>query len=215
MGPELLDLAPGVAEWYYAHAAPRDEFICALSGLGYMNVPDYGTAYDDRDAVMRDYLEMTRLYMGRLDLRTVQTYHGSWGEPSDYGQDGDLARFARALPKLSALLPDIGRHDATTYERSHTLLPGYMGQGQVPVFHCLTRYIPWVYASDFAGRREDAEVAGLVAQVREQTPNERPAYMLAFALSWTFKPEMVNQAAAELGPEYVFVSPSELAGLYR
>jgi hypothetical protein len=90
-----------------------------------------------------------------------------------------------------------------------------MGQGQVPVFHCLTRYIPWVYASDFAGRREDAEVAGLVAQVREQTPNERPAYMLAFALSWTFKPEMVNQAAAELGPEYVFVSPSELAGLYR
>ncbi|MBI2302438.1 MAG: hypothetical protein HYU66_26330, partial [Armatimonadetes bacterium] len=67
LGPLLHDLAPGVLEWYYAHLTDRDELTCALSGLGYMNVPDYGRAYADRDAVLDDYLAWTQRYRGRLD----------------------------------------------------------------------------------------------------------------------------------------------------
>ncbi|MCX7598796.1 MAG: GxGYxYP family putative glycoside hydrolase, partial [Armatimonadetes bacterium] len=215
IGPTLYDLAPGILEWYYRHLTPRDELICALSGLGYMNIPDYATAFADRDAVLRDFLAMTQLYMRRLDLRTLQTYHGSWGEPSDYGRHGDLARFARFLDGLVALLPDVGRHDTTTYPIANYFLPGHRGRGQVPVFHCLTRWIPWYYSSDLVGRPEDAEIAGLVKEIRSVTPRERPAFILAFVLSWTFKPEMVNAAARELGPEYIFVTPSELAALFR
>lgn len=215
IGPALYDLAPGIVEWYYRHLTPRDELICALSGLGYMNIPDYATAFANRDAVLRDFLVMTQLYMRRLDLRTLQTYHGSWGEPSDYARHGDLARFARSLEGLVALLPDVGRHNATTYPIANYMLPGYQGRGQVPVFHCLTRWNPWHYSSDLAGRPEDAEIAGLVREVRSMTPPERPAFLLAFVLSWTFRPEMVNAAARQLGPEYVFVTPSELAALFR
>lgn len=215
IGPALYDLAPGIVEWYYRHLTPRDELICALSGLGYMNIPDYATAFANRDAVLRDFLAMTQLYMRRLDLRTLQTYHGAWGEPSDYGRHGDLALFARSLEGLVAVLPDVGRHDATTYSIANYMLPGYQGRGQVPVFHCLTRWIPWYYSSDLVGRSEDAEIAGLVREVRSMTPQERPAFLLAFVLSWTFRPEMVNAVARELGPDYVFVTPSELAALFR
>jgi hypothetical protein len=84
----------------------------------------------------------------------------------------------------------------------------------VPVFHCLTRWVPWTLSGDLSQRREDAEVANLVAEVRRMTPEQRPGFMSVFALSWTFRPEMINQAAADLGDPYVFVTPSQLARLY-
>jgi hypothetical protein len=215
IGPALLDLAPGIVEWFYDHRTPRDELICALSGAGYMDVTDYGTAYADRDAVMREYLGQTRDYMRRLDLRTLETYHGSWGEPSDTSRDGDLAMYARRLPGLVALLPDIGRHDSTTPDGASYIIPGALGEGPVPVFHCLTRWIPWEYSQDVADRPEEPEIAGLVQEVRGHTPTQRPGFMSAFALSWTFRPEMVNEAAQRLGDDYRFVTPSQLAALYR
>jgi len=211
IGPLLLDLAPGIVEWYYGHLTERDELICALSGVGYMNVPDYGTAYDGRRAVLEEYLGLTARYMRRLDLRTLQTYHGSWGEPSDYTEDGDLARYAATLPRLAALFPDVGRHESTGYANSHRFLAG--PGGSVPVFHCLTRWIPWTLSSDLSDRPEDREIAGLVEEVRRMTPEERPAFMSAFALSWTFRPEMLNHAAQVLGEPYVFVTPSRLAAV--
>jgi len=212
MGPLLTDLAPGIGEWYYRNLTDKDELICALSGLGYMNVPDYGTATGDRGAVLEEYLRLTDGYMRRMDLRTLQTYHGSWGEPSDYGADGDLGLFARSLPTLTACFPDFGRCESTTYANAVYSLPGVAGD--VPVFHCLTRWAPFVYSADVASRTEDSEVAGLVDQVRKATPAERPAFVSALALSWTFTPVMIDRAARELGDEYVCVSPSQLAALY-
>ena len=214
LGTALFDLAPGIAEWYYAHLTDRDELICGLSGLGYMNVPDYGRAYADRDALLGEYLDLTQEYLDRLDLRTVQTYHGSWGEPSDFAPDGDLARFARSLRGVKAFLPDIGRHESTRPASASHLLAGPEPDRRVPVFHCLTRWVPWTLSGDLSQRREDAEVANLVAEVRRMTPEQRPGFMSVFALSWTFRPEMINQAAADLGDPYVFVTPSQLARLY-
>jgi len=214
IGPMLLDLAPGIVEWYYRQLTDRDELICALSGLGYMNVPDYGAAFADRSAVLQEYLSLTREYLRRLDLRTLQTYHGSWGERSDFSRDGDLALYARNLPGLVALFPDIGRHESTTYADSCYSLPGPDGRTRVPVFHCLTRWIPWVFSPDVASRPEEAEIRGLIEEVRRMTPETRPAFMSAFVLSWTFRPEMINRAAETLGEPYVFVTPSQLAHLY-
>jgi len=213
MGPLLADLAPGIAEWYYRNLTGRDELICALSGLGYMNVPDYGAAFDDRGAVLEEYLRLTDAYVRRMDLRTLQTYHGSWGEPTDHGARGDLGLFARSLPTLAACFPDFGRCESTTYANAVYSLPGVAGD--VPVFHCLTRWAPFVYSADVASRTEDSEVAGLVDQVRKATPAERPAFISALALSWTFTPEMMDRAARELGDQYVCASPSQLAALYR
>lgn len=214
IGVGLLDLAPGVVEWYYDHLTERDELICGLSGLGYMNVPDYGIAYSDRGRVLEDYLALTQGYLDRLDLRTVQTYHGSWGEPSDFRTDGDLALFARTLRGVRAFLPDVGRHEMTTPEVANYVLPGPQPATSVPVFHCLTRWIPWTLSGDLTMRREDTEVANLVGEIRRMTPTERPGFMNVFVLSWTFKPQMINRAAAELGEPYVFVSPSQMAELY-
>jgi hypothetical protein len=214
IGTSLLDLAPGITEWYYAHLTDRDELICGLSGLGYMNVPDYGTANADRGRVLDEYLRLTQEYLDRMDLRTVQTYHGSWGERSDFAPDGDLALFARRLKRVNAYLPDIGRHDATTPEIANHVLAGPEPSSRVPVFHCLTRCVPWTLSGDLTQRREDGEVANLVAEVRKMTPQTRPGFMSVFALSWTFKPEMINRAAVQLGDPYVFVTPSQLAQAY-
>ncbi|MDW8368424.1 MAG: hypothetical protein RMK49_21475, partial [Abditibacteriales bacterium] len=74
---------------------------------------------------------------------------------------------------------------------------------------------PWTYSPDLGQRSEDAEVSHLVAEVRRMTPPTRPAFMSVFVLSWTFRPEMINRAAKELGDSYVCVTPSQLAGLLR
>ena len=42
MGPTLIDVAPTIAQWYYQHATPNDEFLCDVSGVGYIYPPDFG-----------------------------------------------------------------------------------------------------------------------------------------------------------------------------
>ncbi len=189
MGPPILDLMPAVAQWYYEHAAPGTEFLADVSGIGYIQPANYARGFRERDAVFRGYLDWTRRYLERMDMGTLRTMGG---------EDDLLARYATEIPAMHSLLADMGRYsgregiDHLTY----TLPEG------MPVFRAVTSW-RW-------GRE------GFLREVREQVGAERPAFVNGFVHCWTF-PDMdaVSQIAAQRDPDMVFVTPSQLAALYR
>ena len=72
MGPTLLDLSPPLAQWFYENAAPTDEFLCDVSGVGYISPSDWGRALKDEPAAFRQFYDWTQDYMKRLDMRTIR-----------------------------------------------------------------------------------------------------------------------------------------------
>ncbi len=187
MGPPIIDLMPGVVQWYFEHAAPGTEFIADVSGIGYMQPANYGLAYADRDAVFDGFLDWTDRYLRRLDMGTLRTVEG---------EDALLRRYAR-LGFLHSLFADMGRYsgregiDNLTY----TLPEG------MPVFRSVTS---WRYGKE-----------GFLREVREQVGDVRPAFVNGFTHCWTFRMDDIVRIYEERDPDMVFVSPSQLAALYR
>ncbi|MGN1040091.1 MAG: GxGYxYP domain-containing protein [Candidatus Fimimonas sp.] len=67
--PSLYDLAPDVLQNFYNNATARDQFIAGPSGVGYVNVSEYGQDYsEDYAAYTAGYMEKTNLgYVNLLD----------------------------------------------------------------------------------------------------------------------------------------------------
>ena len=55
----------------------------------------------------------------------------------------------------------------------------------------------------------------LAKQIRDATPSDRPAFLSIMALSWTYTPSIIKSAMDRLGPDYVFVTPEQMAELFR
>jgi hypothetical protein len=188
MGPPIRELMPAVAQWYYEHASPQTEFIADVSGVAYIGPESYGLAYADRDKVFDGFLDWTSREMQAMGMRTVRTVGGG---------DAVVARYARALPFCHSIFADMGRYsgrsgiDKLTYS-----LPGGM-----PVFRAVTG---WDY-----GKR------GLPQEVREQVGSNRPAFVNGFVHCWTFGPEDLARIYDKRDPDMVFVTPAQLAALYR
>ena len=190
MGPAIRELMPGVAQWYFEHATPQNEFICDVSGVGYMQPTNYGLAYADREPAWTGFLQWTARMLPPLGMRTVRTVEGD---------DAQLARYAKeTLPFCHSLFLRTlgcytGHHgiDNLTYT-----LPGGM-----PVFHAATTW-----------RNYDG---GPMAEVREQVGAKRPAFVNGFIHCWTFNPDDIARIVANADKDIVFVTPSQLAALYR
>jgi hypothetical protein len=188
MGPVIRELMPAMAQWYYEHASPQTEFIADVSGVAYIQPENYGLAYADRNRVLEGFLDWTARTMQAMGMRTVRTAGGD---------DDIVARYAKALPFCHSIFADMGRYsglegiDKLTYS-----LPDGM-----PVFHAVTS---WRYGNH-----------GFLREVHEQVGSRRPAFVNGFVHCWTFGPDDLARIYEQRETNMVFVTPTQLAALYR
>ena len=71
----------------------------------------------------------------------------------------------------------------------------------MPVFRAVTS---WRYGK-----------AGFLREVREQVGAQRPAFVNGFVHCWTFTMDDLAQLYAQRDADMVFVTPAQLAALYR
>lgn len=189
MGPPIMDLMPGVAQWYYEHAAHDTEFLADVSGIGYIQPENYALSYAKPDEVFDGFLQWTDTYLRKMGMSTMRTVGG---------EDDILSRYAEKLPHLHSIFADMGRYsgregiDNLTYKL-----------GDMPIFRSITS---WRYGKE-----------GFIREVREQVGHKRPAFVNGFVHCWTFS--SMESIASEIynkrDPDMVFVTPSQLAELYR
>ncbi len=187
MGPAALDLMPAVVQWYYERAAPTDEFLADVSGIAYVFPQTYAHRFRDRGRILDGFTAWTSRYMQRLGMQTLRP-HG--------GDRAAMARLARGLPFVHSIFADYARRGGTTYAQSV-----YTVAGGTPVFHALTH---WRYGKD-----------GLLRDVREQVGRQRPAFVNAFLHNWTFDMDSLHRAVRNRDRDMAFVTPAQLAALYR
>lgn len=186
MGPTLIDCAPTWVKWYYQHAAPSDEFLCDVSGVGYIYPPDWATALKNRDAAFRSFYNLTWRYMRRLDMHTLRLM----------GVDAaSIAQVARYLPQVAFFMPDYGYQGERSYKELTYTLPS----GQ-EIFRAVSG----------GGSGET-----LANEIRAHLGNTRPAFVNVFVMNWSTKLQDLKQMLKILGPDYIAVTPSQLAALYR
>jgi hypothetical protein len=81
IAPGLVDIAPGILNYYYAAATPNDCFVCGPSGMGYAMPVNtlaepgapLGNAIDD-DSRFDAYAQLTSRYLDRAGLRVVTVW---------------------------------------------------------------------------------------------------------------------------------------------
>jgi hypothetical protein len=188
MGPEIRELMPSVAQWYYEHASPQTEFIADVSGVSYIQPDNYGLAFADRNQVLAGFLDWTARAMQSMGMTSVRTIEGS---------DEVLSQYSQALPFCHSIFGDYGRSpnrngiDQLTYS-----LPDNM-----PLFRAVVsgKYGEKVF----------------LPEVREQVGSTRPAFVNGFISCWDFDAEDIAQIYEQRDSNMVFVTPSQLAALYR
>lgn len=188
MGPAILELQPAVAQWYFAHASPTTEFIADVSGAGYMQPDHWGEAYTNRAEVLSGFLKWTAKMLPPLGMRTVRTVHG---------EDALLSEYAKSLPFCHSLFADMGCYSGHSGYRNLT----YRLPEEMPVFRAVTTW------RNFG--------SGFMGEIREQVGSQRPAFVNGFVHCWTFQPSDVERIVREAGPDIVFVTPTQLATLYK
>ncbi len=187
MGPTLIDCAPVWARWYFEHSTPNDEFLCDVSGVGYIYGPDWATSLKDRGAAYKVFYNWTEKYMSRLDMKTIRLMNV--GAP-------DIAQAAKLMPDVKFLMPDYGSSGGTPYKELTYRLEG----GQT-VFRAITG--------------ADGGAEKLADQIRERVGSVRPAFINVFIWNWGSKMSDLKRIIDLLGPGYIAVTPSQLNLLYR
>ena len=180
-------MQPGVIEWYYEHARRNTEFISDVSGAGYIDPNHFGVSLRDKDAAWAGYLDWTAGLMQAMDVKSVRTV---------MGEDELIERYVKALPDCHSIFADMGRYSGRSGIENLT----YTLQGK-PVFRAVTS---WRYGKD-----------GFVKEIHEQVGDHRPAFVNGFVHCWTFTMDDIARIHANAGGEIQFVTPSQLARLYR
>lgn len=187
IGPATREMQPGVIEWYYEQATSDTEFISDVSGAGYINPNHFGISLQDKDAAWADYLDWTKRLMQAMDLKSVRTV---------LGDDDLIKRYIHALPDCHSIFADMGRYSG----RSGIKTLSYPLHGK-PVFRAVTS---WRYGKD-----------GFLKEIHEQVGDQRPAFVNGFVHCWTFTMDDLARIHATADDEIQFVTPSQLARLYR
>ena len=188
MGPAIRELQPGLAQWYFEHATPTTEFFADVSGAGYMQPDHFAEACVDREKVWAGFLQWTRRLMEPLGQCTIRTVGGS---------DADVTRYAEALPFCHSIFADMGRYSG----RSGITNLTYSLPSGMPVFRSVTS---WRYGKE-----------GFLREVREQVGANRPAFVNGFVHCWTFTMDDLARIHEQRDADMVFVTPSQLAALFR
>jgi hypothetical protein len=187
MGPALREVMPAVARWYFERATPRNEFLCDVSGAGYMQPPKFALNLEDPERAWAGFLDWTARLLPAMDMRTVRPVEAEVSQ---------LERYERALPFCHSIFSDMGRYSGHSGLRQLT----FSLRGGMPVFRAATTW------------RKD--VGGPMAEIREQVGEVRPAFVNGFLHCWTFGAADIAALVASAGGDVVFVTPSQLAELY-
>ena len=195
LSPAASVLLPDVVEYYYRTATAQDQFLGAVSGVGYTYPDSYGKRYRaaDRRRVYDGFLDQTGEYMRRCDLQALWAMNATRPEI--------IARYAERIPFLDGLFLDYGRRLSDGAEAT------YPTARNVPVFHAVCGW-----------REEDTRqerIERLAAEVRRMTPPQRPAFLHLFVWNWGADLALLQEVLRQLGPEYVAVRPDHLAQLWR
>jgi hypothetical protein len=185
MGPTLLDVAPNMVQWYYDHATPNDEFLCDVSGVGYIYPPDWAKALKDRDGALSSFFGWTAKYMDMLDMKSIRHMNV---------RASDIVEMGVQLPNTKFFVPDYGFAGEKGYNAMTYTLP--TGQS---VFRTVTGGNP-------------REMAG---QIKDRVGAQRPAFVNAFMVNWGNSLGDIKKGLDDLGPNYVAVTPSQLNDLYN
>jgi hypothetical protein len=188
IGPAIRELQPAVAQWYYDRATPTTEFIADVSGAAYMQPDHWGEAYREPDRLLSGFLDWTAKMLPPMGLRTLRTVHG---------EDKLLAQYAKALPFCHSIFADMGCYSGHKGIRNLT----YALPDGMPVFRAATTW------RNFGN--------GFLGEIREQVGSQRPAFVNGFVHCWTFRPGDIQKIVESADPDMVFVTPSQLAQLYR
>jgi hypothetical protein len=188
MGPAIHELMPAVAQWYYERASPQTEFIADVSGISYIEPEDYGLAFADCGRVYGGFLDWTARAMKMMDMRTVRP---------NGGDDQIQALYAKALPFCHSIFPNtcgyFSPRGITNLTRSLT--------GGMPVFRTVN------------GERYGK--AAFFREITEQVGSQRPAFVNSCLNCWTFHPADVVHIYEQRDANMVFVTPTQLATLFR
>ncbi len=195
LSPSASILLPDLVDYYYSTSTPNDDWMCAVSGVGYTYPDSYGKRYVDRDRerIYDEFLDQTADYMARCDLR------GAW--IMNATRPEIISRFAERIPNLESLFPDYGRRLLAAEDLV------YPTARNAPVFHAATTW------SEQDTREE--RIDRMVRDIREMTAGPRPAFAHAFVLNWFADLSLLAEVKDRLGPDYVCVRPDHLASLYR
>ena len=191
IGPAIRELQPALAQWYYQHAAPTTEFIADVSGAGYMQPDHWGEAYTNKAEVLSGFLKWTAKLLPPMGLKTVRTVHG---------EDLFLSEYAKTLPFCHSLFADMGCYSGHNGYSNLTYNLQDHPQG-MPVFRAMTTW------RNFG--------TGFMGEIREQVGAKRPAFVNGFVHCWTFHENDVEKIVENAGPDVVFVTPTQLATLYK
>ena len=196
LGPATLDVCPLPLRAFYEQATERDCFVNSCSGAGYIYPDRYGVQVRSKADLLLGFVERSAEAMRRCDFHVLNTHH----HPSI--RDETLDRMADAVPDLGGLIAGYGKC-ADSYADAHRLSPG-----GVPIFRCLTTGMG-------LNMPHDELVETMHRELLEAVPDERPAFIQAFAIYWFAGPTDVQTVANRLGPEFELVRPDELAALYQ
>jgi hypothetical protein len=187
MGPSILDQMPAVAQWFYENAKPGDEFLADVSGIFYVFPQTYANRYRERWKVFDGFTRWTARYMERLGMRTARP-HG--------GDDDRMARYATGIPFMHSIFADYGRRGDINYDNGVYTLAGGM-----PVLHALTGW----------GKGWE----GLLPEIRSVVGTRRPAFVNAFLCNWFFSMDQLKTIYEGRDADMVFVTPAQMAELYK
>ncbi|MGB7769903.1 MAG: GxGYxYP domain-containing protein [Verrucomicrobiia bacterium] len=191
MGPPIRELMPAVAQWFYEHATPETEFIADVSGVAYTQVRNYGLAYTNRERVLGGFLDWTARSMQAMGMRTVRT--------SD--SDDELnARYAQALPFCHSIFAGMG-HEWDRDDRQGIGKLTYSLPDGMPIFYNAST---WDHGAD-----------GFLPEVRGQVGSQRPAFVNGFIGGFSSPSIILAKIYKQRDPNMVFVTPAQLAELYR
>ena len=205
MNVTLLDALPLVAQWYYERRKPRDSFFA----LVYMNAPVYASRYADadRERIWTGFIANLDTYRKQLDMDGIELYCGGSSGPSATTQV--LQRFTRGMRGLNYILAGLGRHSDTTPDNAAQLLDG------VAIFRTMTDFRIWTKSEDVLGRTMEGENTWLLREIAAHAPTQRPGFLSALAISWSYYPAWMKDLCSRFPADYEAVSPGELAHLLR
>lgn len=139
------------------------------------------------------YRDREKILGGYLDWTSL--YMQKVDEHTVRPSGGDRSRmlsYARHIKGLHSIFADYGRR-GLPYDQQNYYVDG------VPVFHAATAW------------GDDQEFCD---QIRKAT-DKRPAFFNVFLCNWFFPMERIKHIQDLMGPGYVWVTPSQLAGLYK
>ena len=200
LSPSASVLIPDIVSYYYDSATPNDEFLSAVSGVGYTYPVLYGDRYSDRDRqkVFDGFLRQTATYMKRSGMTDLWLHNDN--TPDIFSQ------YAEQIPFLNAIFSDYCKRVSTYAQATY---PTDRGVG---VFHGVTSCPSFNEARRIGNA---ARIKQMVDDIHTMTPSGRPAFMHAFVMNWFFDLSTIQAVMDQLGPNYVAVRPDQLGLLYR